>query len=133
MNQDIKQRWVSALESGLYPQTKHVLRDDNGFCCLGVLCDLYLKERKKGWLAITALPADSNDEIECYTLPSSGSQCEVLPTKVAEWAGFTDDFSELDGAICPWIARNGKQVTLSDLNDQDYSFEEIAQIIKEKF
>jgi hypothetical protein len=33
--------WISALRSGLYLQTKRHLRDDFGFCCLGVACDLY--------------------------------------------------------------------------------------------
>lgn len=41
MNADLKKRWVEALRSGQYPQqTDGWLRTDDGFCCLGVLCDL---------------------------------------------------------------------------------------------
>ena len=30
--------WAEALESGEYEQTKSVLEDEEGFCCLGVAC-----------------------------------------------------------------------------------------------
>lgn len=33
-------RWVEALESGEYKQTKQMLRNKNGYCCLGVWCKL---------------------------------------------------------------------------------------------
>lgn len=34
------EEWVAALRSGKYRQTKGYLRDQTGFCCLGVGCDL---------------------------------------------------------------------------------------------
>lgn len=40
MNQEIKAKWLEALRSGKYQQTRKVLRDSNGYCCLGVLCDV---------------------------------------------------------------------------------------------
>ena len=40
MEKTIKIQWVEALRSGKYAQTKKALRDDAGFCCLGVLCDV---------------------------------------------------------------------------------------------
>ena len=36
--------WISALQNGMYAQTKEHLRDEIGFCCLGVACDLYEKD-----------------------------------------------------------------------------------------
>jgi len=36
-----KQQWLAALRSGDYTQTKDALRDDRGFCCLGVACDIH--------------------------------------------------------------------------------------------
>ena len=36
-----RQEWVTALRSGDYKQTSGILRDENGYCCLGVACDLY--------------------------------------------------------------------------------------------
>lgn len=128
MNTDIKQRWITALESGLYPQTKNVLHNDEGFCCLGVLCDLYLKEKKKGWLHLA--------HKECYTLPYSNSEFEVLPSQVVEWAGLDQDFTD-NSSQCPWIPSDRpsgtRELTLSELNDDGHSFHEIAKVIKENF
>lgn len=35
-----RRKWVEALRSGKYAQTRDNLRDDRGFCCLGVLADV---------------------------------------------------------------------------------------------
>lgn len=40
MNPEVKERWVAALRSGKYRQTRGTLNEgDVSFCCLGVLCD----------------------------------------------------------------------------------------------
>lgn len=51
MNSKIKARWVAALRSGEYKQgDRRVLNDgQGGFCCLGVLCDLYAKDTGTEW------------------------------------------------------------------------------------
>ena len=46
--QQARELWVKALRSGQYQQTKDVLRDDSGYCCLGVACDVYHKTTGKG-------------------------------------------------------------------------------------
>lgn len=46
MDPEIKAKWIAALRSGKYSQTKCTLRDPAGFCCLGVLCDLM---QPTGW------------------------------------------------------------------------------------
>ncbi len=33
--------WVAALRSGEYAQTKKRLHDRNGYCCFGVLCEVF--------------------------------------------------------------------------------------------
>jgi len=40
MDTAIRDQWVEALLSGKYHQTKAVLRNESGYCCLGVLCDI---------------------------------------------------------------------------------------------
>jgi hypothetical protein len=40
MDAQLKAKWVEALRSGKYPQTTNYLKDDDGYCCLGVLCDV---------------------------------------------------------------------------------------------
>ena len=43
MNAELKDRWVAALRSGAYDQCTSCLwdADNNQYCCLGVLCDIY--------------------------------------------------------------------------------------------
>ena len=36
------QKWVLALRSTEYSQTHDVLQDENGHCCLGVACELFI-------------------------------------------------------------------------------------------
>lgn len=40
MKPKIKKLWVEALRSGKYKQGKRALKTKNGYCCLGVLCDI---------------------------------------------------------------------------------------------
>lgn len=61
MNPEVKADWIAALRSGEYPQTRarlwrHIETGDDsrpaGYCCLGVLTDLYNKKTGKGsWVA----------------------------------------------------------------------------------
>lgn len=53
MNIELKTKWVAALRSGKYQQTRrmlHRLEDDvdtdRGHCCLGVLCEILKEEGK---------------------------------------------------------------------------------------
>lgn len=39
MDKELRDRWIAALRSGNYKQTANVLKDDKGFCCLGVLLE----------------------------------------------------------------------------------------------
>jgi hypothetical protein len=46
MDEEIKGRWVTALRSGKYRQGQGRLRRENEtFCCLGVLCDIVAPDR----------------------------------------------------------------------------------------
>jgi hypothetical protein len=36
----VVQSWLAALRSGAYQQTRGMMRNEKGFCCLGVLCDV---------------------------------------------------------------------------------------------
>lgn len=49
MNPEIKQKWLDALTNGTYKQGRKALRIKDEYCCLGVLCDLYVKETKSEW------------------------------------------------------------------------------------
>ena len=49
--QELKDKWLEALRSGEYSQTTETLKDENGFCCLGVLCDVIDPD---GWKNISS-------------------------------------------------------------------------------
>ena len=40
-------QWLAALRSGNYTIAKSYLERKGGFCCLGVACDLFLKDTRK--------------------------------------------------------------------------------------
>lgn len=48
MNKRVKKLWIKALKSGKYKQTIRTLHDQNGYCCLGVLCNIYNREKGYG-------------------------------------------------------------------------------------
>ncbi len=109
MNPQIKQKWVSALRSGDYQQTQERLRKEDGFCCLGVLCDLYIKENNVEW---------QHNEVDGYFYEKHFA---ALPPSVVEWSGIADSNPYVNGGIG----------TLSGLNDRGSTFNVIADVIEE--
>ena len=116
MKKRIKNRWIKALKSGEYVQGKDRLYnpEDNTYCCLGVLCKLYAKDKKKGLQKVINMPGSDEGA--------------VLPSAVAKWAGIE---GELDIYNSPNVITSTRQVELVTLNDHDnLTFEEIADILK---
>ena len=131
MNSQVKEKWIAALRSGEYEQGKNKLRGSEGFCCLGVLCDLYTQETKMvGW---EFRGYDENEH-----LPQDywyfDEESEFLPESVMEWAGLsianpkvkvdvTGEDDEED-----WFYFD----EISTLNDSGYSFSALSNIIEEQ-
>lgn len=108
MNPAIKTKWLVALRSGDYPQTRRRLRDDDGFCCMGVLCDVVDPE---GWSA--------------YNNGTFRSSRAFPPPSVIDEAGL------YDGRLCA-LGITGIMGDLANLNDNmGLSFPEIADYIEE--
>lgn len=108
MKQTVKRKWVSALRSGEYKQTKGKIRNGNQYgmtyCCLGVLSDLAVKAG-----VCTQKEAFCGNE-------------HVLAVKVMNWAGL-----ELPNPEIPHI----DHARISYLNDTlGYSFDKIADEIQ---
>jgi hypothetical protein len=124
MKADIKAKWLAALRSGQYEQTDKVLRNNEGVCCLGVLCDLYAQETGMEWF-------HNNDD---YSMHGADS---VLPLEVRRWA----DLPHENGAFV-MVSRHydeGENTTvanypsLTELNDNwMYDFHQIADVIEEQ-
>lgn len=104
MNERVKRLWLKALRSGEYKRGTAYLKNGNRFCCLGVLCDLYLKE---------------HPEAEWSRLDGCNSSCistdedthnAVLPVIVREWAGM----NTLKG----WYTTKKGSQCLATINDR---------------
>ena len=82
MKVEIAEKLLRALISGKYGAAKNQLRTNMGYCCLGVLCDLYHAETGKGqWRGRTVDKAWWVFEV------GSSSDGNYLPPAVQEWAG----------------------------------------------
>lgn len=132
MKKEIKAKWIKALNSGKYSQTTGVLKDSDGFCCFGVLCELYKKEHKD-----TSWEKDGEETYSSYTFMEEDA---LPPTKVMKWAGFKkiDDtrtrnkYMPDNEKYSPLISDKGTKRSLDDLNDSGLTFKEIAKVIKEQ-
>jgi hypothetical protein len=60
MKTEIREAWQDALLSGLYNQTRGTLslKDENGYCCLGVLCEVGIE---RGMPIVRYLDNEAND------------------------------------------------------------------------
>ena len=117
MNQEIKQKWITALTGGKYKQAKNFLQTEDGFCCLGVLCDLYSEETKIPW-------ACNPDGARTYLYAH-----DVLPPEVKGWAGL----DSINPRINDTNTTNDSNIatTLAALNDDwELSFSQIADLIQ---
>lgn len=106
MNPDIKKRWIEALPQ--YKQGTEVLRFNDEFCCLGVLCDLHAKETGRTW---------EYDQVK-KEFSYLGERL-YLPLEVVKWAGL-DSHSPKSG-----------EKYLAKRNDEGESFSSIAVVINE--
>jgi hypothetical protein len=124
VNPEIKAQWVAALRSGEYDQGSGVLlrviEGEKFHCCLGVLCDLAVKAGLE--MRVHTYSGDSHIvEFDGYE--------DFLPIKVVDWAGLESQNpktrQEVDGMTL--------NASLTYLNDNTMTFEEIANVIERDF
>lgn len=130
MNPEIKAKWVSALRSGEYKQGRGRLRSpQDGFCCLGVLCDLAVKENVAEW-RYTASTCSIEDDAGVWSCRTGDySMSDVLPYGVSRWAGFSDFEDLFINNIGIDDIPDGQWI--SYLNDQyGLSFDQLADLIE---
>jgi hypothetical protein len=112
MRDDIKERWVAKLRSGDYLQTKNVLQNEEGYCCLGVLCEIAVEDG--------IAENDFYDGRRCYNTTKSISGDEET------------GYSTLPQGLLYWAALTGRDsIHLARMNDQEgKNFHEIADYIE---
>jgi hypothetical protein len=107
---DNARKWVEALRSGEFEQGRSRLRKGDQYCCLGVACELYRREHPDGpdW-----------DDVEGEF---AFDGCEsMLPDVVRDWL----ELRTPDGDF-----GNGDHNTLTYMNDDGCTFEDIADVIE---
>jgi hypothetical protein len=106
MNDNMKMV-LKALRSGEYKQAKETLQDKDGYCCLGVMCDVYEKETgvtlKRRCIDGLLYGGDLSDQ-----------------EGVQKWVGLRNCIGESHSTF-----------TLAELNDEeDFTFSQIADFIE---
>ena len=111
----LRKDWIAALRSGDYRQGICWLKDQNTYCCLGVLCDI---SGLGVWRDFTDNSPDSSYETE------NESDFGCLPSKIAKLAGI--DTNHI-------VFYKGKPCTLTELNDQArLNFNQIADLLEDQ-
>jgi hypothetical protein len=73
MTPEFKAKWLADLRSGAYPKTTRHLKDDKGYCCLGVaLCTL-----GAGWRSDGTQYTDNGVVAGLYYMPLDFDDMEV--------------------------------------------------------
>ena len=136
MNIEIKARWIAALRSGNYKQGHHTLHtEDNCFCALGVLCDLYAQDFDCKWETQQTLMGTHSHFVTVMALPHEFMNGEkfysvaVPQSPISNWAGMQAN---------PWLYVTTKEGVrtefhMSEINDKlELTFAEIADLIEEQ-
>lgn len=127
MKKNVMTKWVKALRSEKYKQGKELLcTDDDKFCCLGVLCDLYQKEAKRNKKA--QLDSHVDEDIGCVVY---SGESEALPDEVKDWAGLKTNVGET--IDIKTTARYSTYNSLAHMNDGGLKFKTIANFIEEHY
>jgi len=124
MDSSLKQKWVRALRSGKYFQASGALRTEDGYCCLGVLCDVY--DSSNWTLATDEYLGDESIEWH-YATHKRGStnfMKDVLPDAVMEAADLDLHNPEVPYGI------DGTKTSLAVINDSGATFKQIADLIE---
>lgn len=104
-------KWVIALRSGKYKQTFGALRDSNGYCCLGVACQISGLGK---WEKETTFGDDSRE----YVIGPRSRGSGILPVKVAKWLGLNSTTPIVtEGGCIATNANDLKRLSFGEIAD----------------
>lgn len=138
---EVKDLWITALRSGRYAQGRGKLSTPTGYCCLGLLCELAIEEGvdlKKEVETVSYYDFTAGRDVQDVVVQYDGS-LNYLPVSVIRWA-FAATPEDLHEAEVWGTNDNPKvkdpasdsRVTLAELNDGGFTFDDIADLIEEQ-
>ena len=134
MNPEVKQKWIDALRSGDYEQGSEKLRSVSGYCCLGVLCDIYSREHDTQWefRGYDELSDETNPHPMDYWYFDGHS--EFLPESVMNWAGLKTHNPSVRVDIEDNFGDDNSFYTdeIANVNDSGYTFNDLSKIIEQQ-
>jgi len=110
MNKDVVRKWIKALRSGEYKQSRGWIRCEDTYCVLGVLCDLHMKEFE-----------GSFGEWEEYDYLSNKKQMYSYQDVTRELPSLVDLWAELPSKVISYAMQ---------ANDEGVSFKKLANHIE---
>lgn len=113
MKKEIADKWVAALRSGEYVQGKDHLSINDAYCCLGVLCELAIKDGIR-----------INKEM-LNGVMSYNNFVNVPPYQVREWA----EINYINNSSFP--ESFDRLTTMNDVENK--TFAEIADYIEQNY
>ena len=125
MKKEIADKWVAALRSGDYKQTKGKLAnvDRTEHCCLGVLCEMAIKDGVDVEMDVRHIEAESADEVDVF-YTEFDKETGHPPDSVRRWAGMGSPSGRL------YQPAYDEDTSLASLNDRNWSFKQIADVIE---
>jgi hypothetical protein len=111
VNKEVKGLWIEALRSGEYQQGQNYLSNNGKYCCLGVLCEVAIKQGVE-------LKRYSGYVVRYGQREKIG----ILPPEVVDWADI-DDLGTLPNS--------SEFYSLTAANDSGIPFRQIAELIEE--
>lgn len=108
MKKDKLDKWLNALRSGAFKNIAGALRNNEGYCAMGILCEI---SGLSNW----------EPQKDCTRLKYLG-QDKYLPKEVAEWAGMSPE--EISSVTAFLIAYND-QVRVS--------FYDVANLLEDNY
>jgi hypothetical protein len=126
MNSKIKEAWVNALRSDKYEQGSERLRSVSGYCCLGVLCDIYAQEHNTEW----EFRGNEETNLQPMDYWYYEGESEFLPESVMDWAELKTNNPSLQVDVDDGEDSWNYNDDVSNLNDSGYTFSQIADLIE---
>jgi hypothetical protein len=122
LHPELKAKWIAALRSDDYKQTKGVLcstkNGERAFCCLGVLTDILIKENQ------LSLTWNFNSEYFATASNANDSAAIALHPSIRKITGLSPNGK---------LPKPHDNSALAHLNDNGYSFRQIADVIEKHF